>query len=75
MTWTCLNCLHTGHLDSHGRCARCSSDAVAISESLRPSGRPCQDTHSSEVKCQREAKIASLVDMAWVRRVVEEASK
>jgi len=56
MTWTCLDCLHTGHLDSHGRCARCSSDAVAIGECIQPFEKP-------------------QIDLAWVRRVVEEASK
>jgi Zn finger protein HypA/HybF involved in hydrogenase expression len=34
--WWCCNCMTVTALDSHGRCPRCQSDAVAFAEGLLP---------------------------------------
>lgn len=35
-TWTCIDCLHKGKPNQHGRCERCNSQAVAITMSTVP---------------------------------------
>jgi hypothetical protein len=61
MNWYCLDCRTVGHLNIHGRCSKCGSDAVAIAVGLRWNG---------------ERGTRSYTEMewfGWLRREVEAA--